>query len=79
MKEKPSAIKREHPALQKMKLIKSFLCLRVIFALVDPDPDRESGSVNGFSDPIESGSNLDRIRIRIYSTGVGSGFQINTC
>jgi hypothetical protein len=37
--EKPSALKREHPALQKMQFINFFLCLWVIFALLDPDPD----------------------------------------
>ncbi len=35
--EKSSALKREHPALQKMKFIDFFLCLLVIFALLDPD------------------------------------------
>jgi hypothetical protein len=39
---KPSAFKREHPALQNMKLIHfsifSFLFLWVIFPLLDPDP-----------------------------------------
>jgi hypothetical protein len=39
LQEKPSALKREHPALQKMKFINFFLCLCVIFALLDPDPD----------------------------------------
>ncbi len=36
--EKPSALKREHPALQKMKFINFFLFLWVIFALLGPDP-----------------------------------------
>jgi hypothetical protein len=40
LQEKPSALKREHPALQNM----------VIFALLDPDPDQQfecgSGSIN---------------------------------
>ncbi len=39
LQEKPSALKREHPALQKMKFINFFLCLWVIFALLDTDPD----------------------------------------
>ncbi len=47
--EKPSALKREHPALKKMKFINFFLCLWVIFALLD-----RSGY--GSRDPIESGS-----------------------
>jgi hypothetical protein len=38
LQEKPSALKREHPALQKMTFILFFLCLWVIFALLDPDP-----------------------------------------
>jgi hypothetical protein len=43
----PSALKREHPALQKMKFINFILFLWVIFALLDP------------KDPIESGINPD--------------------
>jgi hypothetical protein len=54
LQEKPSALKREHPALQKMKFIYFFLCLWVIFALLDPD--WESGSGYGSRDPTESGS-----------------------
>jgi hypothetical protein len=38
LQEKPS-LKREHPALQKMKFINVFLCLCVTFALLDSDPD----------------------------------------
>jgi hypothetical protein len=52
LQEKPSALKREHPALQKMKFINFVLCLWVTFALLVPDPDSESGS----TDLIESGS-----------------------
>jgi hypothetical protein len=38
LQEKPSALTREYdPALQKMKFINFFLCLWVIFALLDPD------------------------------------------
>jgi hypothetical protein len=33
LQENPSALKREHPALQKMKFINFFLCLWVIFAI----------------------------------------------
>jgi hypothetical protein len=47
-------LKREHPALQKMKCINFFLFLWVIFALLDSDPVCESGS--GSRDLIESGS-----------------------
>jgi hypothetical protein len=52
LKKKPSALKRENPALQNMKFLYFFLLLWVIFALLDLDPDSESGS----TDPIESGS-----------------------
>ncbi len=44
--------KKEHLTLLKMKFINFFLCLWVIFALLDLDPDCESES----RDPIESGS-----------------------
>jgi hypothetical protein len=33
-----------HPALQIKKFLNFFLSLWVIFALLDPDPDSESGS-----------------------------------
>ncbi len=47
---KPSALKGElHRALQKMKFINFFLCLWVTVALLDPDPDCESG--HGSRDP----------------------------
>jgi hypothetical protein len=55
LQEKPSALKREHPALQNMKFLDFFLFLWVIFALLDPDPDSESGS----TDLIESVPDLD--------------------
>jgi hypothetical protein len=55
LQEKPSALKIEQPALQKMKFINFFLRLWVIFAFPDPnmDPDTDPGT------PIESGSNPD--------------------
>jgi hypothetical protein len=37
VQKKPSALKREHPALQNMNFL-NFLFLWVIFALLDPDP-----------------------------------------
>jgi hypothetical protein len=47
---KPSALKREHPALQNMKILDFFLFFGVFFALLDPDPDPQfecgSGSSN---------------------------------
>jgi hypothetical protein len=39
VQEKPSALKREHPALQKMKFNNFFQFLWVIFAILDQDPD----------------------------------------
>jgi hypothetical protein len=39
LQENLSALKREHPELRKMKCINFFLCLWVIFALLDPDTD----------------------------------------
>jgi hypothetical protein len=67
LQEKPPALKREHPSLQKMKLSSFFLYLWVIFALLDPDPDPdyESGSRYGSMGPL----NPDPIRIRIHNTG----------
>jgi hypothetical protein len=56
LQKKPSALKREHPAFQKMKFINFFLCLWVIYVLLDPDRDSQSGSGYGFKDPIQSAS-----------------------
>ncbi len=44
LQEKPSALRREHQALQNMKFLYfiSFLLLWVIFALLNPDPDSET-------------------------------------
>jgi hypothetical protein len=56
----PSALKdlkREHPALQRIKISSFFLLLWVIFAFLDPDPDSESEY--GSTDLIESGSEPD--------------------
>jgi hypothetical protein len=38
VQEKPSALRRELPALQNMKFYNFFIFLWVIFALLDPDP-----------------------------------------
>ncbi len=57
LQEKPSVLKREHRALQKIKFVNFFLCLWVIFALLNPDPDCEFESES--RDPIKSGSNPD--------------------
>jgi hypothetical protein len=53
LQEKPSALKREHPALQKKKFSNFFSMFAVHFALLDPVPDTDPGN------PIESGSNPD--------------------
>ncbi len=58
LQKKTSALKREHPALQNMKFFNFFLLLWVIFALLDPDPDSESGSTN-LIELVEYGSNED--------------------
>jgi hypothetical protein len=55
LQEKPSALKREHPALQNMKILYFFLFLWVIFVLLDPDPQFECGSGSG-SEPKFYGS-----------------------
>jgi hypothetical protein len=57
--QKPSAFKREHSVLQKIKFINCFLFFWAIFALLDPDPNCESESGYGAKDPIESGSSPD--------------------
>jgi hypothetical protein len=57
LQEKPSALKREHPALQKMKCINFSLCLWIILALMDPDPDPDRGTP------------LNPDQIRIHGTG----------
>jgi hypothetical protein len=63
--EKPSALKREHPALQKMKFINRFQFFLAIFALLDPEPDRDSGPWTPLNpDPIQ-------IRIGIHNTANG--------
>jgi hypothetical protein len=51
LQEKPSALKREHPTLQKMKILSFYLFFGVIFALLDPDPDQQfvCGSESGSS------------------------------
>ncbi len=61
------ALNREHPALQKVKLLTFSLFLWVTFALLEPyqDPESESGT----RDPIESGSYPDpdiQIRFQIH-------------
>jgi hypothetical protein len=48
-------------AFQKMKFINFFLVLCVIFALLDPALDPNSGS--GSRDPIESGSTTLQARV----------------
>jgi hypothetical protein len=64
-KERPSyrrSLQLSEEAIQHFKTwtIKKFLLLWVILALLEPDPDSESGP--GSTDPTESGSNPDPIR-----------------
>ncbi len=59
LQDKPSAFEREQLALKKMNFINFLLCLWVIFAFLNPNPDRESGSGYESRDPIECGSNPD--------------------
>jgi hypothetical protein len=51
LQEKPTALKREHPALQNMKFLYFYLFLCVIFAILDPDPATQINA-----DPCGSGS-----------------------
>jgi hypothetical protein len=53
-----SDLKRKHPALQKIKFINFFLCLWLIFALMNPDPDTDPWT------PL----NPDPIRTQIHNT-----------
>jgi hypothetical protein len=49
---KPSVLKREHPALQNMKILYFFLFLWVIFALLNADPDPDPATqINADPDP----------------------------
>jgi hypothetical protein len=59
LQKNPSALKREHPALQNMKFLNFFLLLWEIFALLDPYPDSESGY--GSTDLIESVSGSETL------------------
>jgi hypothetical protein len=43
-----------------MKFNKCFHFFWVFFTLLDPDPDRASGSGPGSRDPVEYGSNTDQ-------------------
>jgi hypothetical protein len=61
LQEKPSALKREHPALQKMKILSFFQFFWVIFALLDPDPD-PAAQINAA--PSGSGSGTETLILR---------------
>ncbi len=72
LQEKPSALKREHRALQKMKFINFFY---VCVSWLGSGSDCESGSGYGSRDPIESGSDPDQnaqhwFLIWMYGVGV---------
>jgi hypothetical protein len=63
LQEKPSVLKREHPALQNMKILDFFLFLWVIFALLDPDPDPAT-QIN--ADPCGSGSGSETLQCTVH-------------
>ncbi len=65
LQEKPSAPKREHPAIQKMKFINFFLFLWVIYAILEPNQVPDLGT--------SLYPNPTRIRIRIHNTGIKHG------
>jgi hypothetical protein len=72
LKEKPSDLKREHPALFLMKILSFFLFFGVIFALLDPDPDPHL-----YADP-----DLDQkpqINADPSGSGYGSGSETLVC
>jgi hypothetical protein len=73
LQEKPSALKKEHSALQNMEFINSFLLFWVIFALLDLDP--QFGSGLGSRDPIESDSIL--VANFISQSGISEQFPSN--
>jgi hypothetical protein len=73
LQEKPAALKRKHPALQKKEFINCFLCLWFIFALLDPDCESGYGSRN----PIEFGSTAlvcKKTLISIKETSAGNTY-----
>ncbi len=53
LQEKPSALKREHPALQNLKILYFFLFLWDNFALLDPDlnPATQINAIHADLDP----------------------------
>jgi hypothetical protein len=63
LQEKPSALKREHPVLQNMKILDFFLFLWVIFALLDPDPDPAT-QIN--ADPCGYGSGSETLVFSVH-------------
>jgi hypothetical protein len=63
-----SALKREYPALQKMKFIDCVLFSWSIFALLDPDPDWESPDC-GSGYVTDPGTLLNPDPFRIHNTG----------
>jgi hypothetical protein len=60
LQKKPSAFKRGHPTLQNMNFYQFFILLRVIFALLDPDPD-PLARLN--PDPIRNGSGSETLML----------------
>ncbi len=69
LSEKPSALKREHPALQNMNLLYFFLFffgsflpswIRIQIQNVDPDPDLAT-KVNADPDPQPSAESIEKL------------------
>jgi hypothetical protein len=62
----PSALNKEHPALQNFKVLDFFYIFWAIFALSNPDPD------SGSSDLIESGSVRNLLTASVADSGNGA-------
>jgi len=61
----PSALKREHSALENMKILYFFLFFKVIFALLDPDPDPAT-QINADPDPEPCNFSFKKPRLYLY-------------
>jgi hypothetical protein len=76
LQKKPSALKRGHPTLQNMNFYQIFLLLWVIFALLDPDPDSESGYTGPMNpDPIQ----IRNPALKVHKNDNFFGFDFEFC
>jgi hypothetical protein len=71
---KPSALKREHPALQNNKFLIFFLFLWIIFVPQDPNPDPKQTSAFSKSTGIVSNS-LPQVIATHYLNGTYKGMR----